>query len=563
MKVKRITSALIAMAISISTLSAFAVSATTAEDAGFKTQDSFENDEEYYSYMMNLGGCLPDDENSDVEVIELTNESTNKPMFANSKSPIDDAVDLRTETDYFPPILNQVGGSCASYSAAYYQFTYEAHRYNNIKTTSENAYSPRWTFNFTNRGLNAGASLDDVYKVLKNQGAVTIKDYTCLGFDGKNFNSFFEWCKNEQAMIDALGVRVAEEKKFELDTYNDKIYTSSDSRIMAIKRMLYDGKVLTVTEAMGDIDDTKENKDKGNWSCKTATNGERVAYRAAKPKEGGHAMTIVGYDDNIQYDVNRNGKIEACEKGAFKVVNSWGTGWENGGCIWVLYDALNIESANTANNWEKSEKGTRVSIFDLSGGSKNKFYSIDVKNYDVNLAAVLNFNTNDRHNIELRSGINNSFNNNDFIFSYNRSQNQSYSGPFVLSFGDKDSNIRSRLTGTNWFVKLTNRSGATSPITNVSYKIVDNKDNVIENKGKITNSISAGKDATSSIKLNMQYGDVDYDKSLTTADAQLVLKIVTGSTIPSNMQKVLADYDKDGEITPQDAQEILKVIVGL
>ncbi|HEV2262573.1 MAG TPA: C1 family peptidase [Candidatus Rubrimentiphilum sp.] len=38
--------------------------------------------------------------------------------------------------------------------------------------------------------------------------------------------------------------------------------------------------------------------------------------------EGGHAMTIVGYDDSMQ---------------AFKVMNSWGTNWENSGFFWVSY----------------------------------------------------------------------------------------------------------------------------------------------------------------------------------------------------------------------------------
>jgi hypothetical protein len=36
-----------------------------------------------------------------------------------------------------------------------------------------------------------------------------------------------------------------------------------------------------------------------------------------------HAMVICGYDDNIN---------------AFRVLNSWGTGWGNGGFIWIDYD---------------------------------------------------------------------------------------------------------------------------------------------------------------------------------------------------------------------------------
>ncbi len=42
---------------------------------------------------------------------------------------------------------------------------------------------------------------------------------------------------------------------------------------------------------------------------------------------GGHAVTLVGYDDN-RYD------------GAFKVINSWGTSWGDQGYFWLPYDTL-------------------------------------------------------------------------------------------------------------------------------------------------------------------------------------------------------------------------------
>ncbi len=43
-----------------------------------------------------------------------------------------------------------------------------------------------------------------------------------------------------------------------------------------------------------------------------------------KWKHGLHAMTIVGYDDNKA-------------GGAFRILNSWGTGWSDGGFIWMRY----------------------------------------------------------------------------------------------------------------------------------------------------------------------------------------------------------------------------------
>ncbi|MGI9531223.1 C1 family peptidase [Lutimonas sp.] len=48
-------------------------------------------------------------------------------------------------------------------------------------------------------------------------------------------------------------------------------------------------------------------------------------YRKFKDAVGGHAMLVVGYND---------------EMNAFKVVNSWGSGWGNNGFVWIDYKAF-------------------------------------------------------------------------------------------------------------------------------------------------------------------------------------------------------------------------------
>ena len=50
----------------------------------------------------------------------------------------------------------------------------------------------------------------------------------------------------------------------------------------------------------------------------------------------------------LYYDLNKNGKIESFEYGAFLVANSWGNNRDNDGFIWVMYDALN-QVSNAAN----------------------------------------------------------------------------------------------------------------------------------------------------------------------------------------------------------------------
>jgi len=50
----------------------------------------------------------------------------------------------------------------------------------------------------------------------------------------------------------------------------------------------------------------------------------KVVYEPDSISLGGHAMTIIGYDDD-KYD------------GAFEVINSWGEDWGNEGYMWIRY----------------------------------------------------------------------------------------------------------------------------------------------------------------------------------------------------------------------------------
>lgn len=59
-------------------------------------------------------------------------------------------------------------------------------------------------------------------------------------------------------------------------------------------------------------------------------------YRKFKEASGGHAMLVVGYND---------------EMNAFKVVNSWGKEWGNDGFVWIDYKAFK-EAGDTNSEFE-------------------------------------------------------------------------------------------------------------------------------------------------------------------------------------------------------------------
>jgi hypothetical protein len=91
---------------------------------------------------------------------------------------------------------------------------------------------------------------------------------------------------------------------------------------------------------------------------KTIAEGEYLAgddvWIRWGPSGYGHGITCAGYDDQVGFDLNGDGKITNdidtnndgkvtladWERGAFIVVNSWGKNWSKDGRIYLLYSAM-------------------------------------------------------------------------------------------------------------------------------------------------------------------------------------------------------------------------------
>lgn len=478
----------------------------------------------------------------------------------------DGAIQLPTSVDlstspYFPAIGNQGDmNSCVSWATTYYQFTYEAHKLNNIITTSENTYSPTWTYNFTNGGNNAASFYTDAYNVLINQGALTMDD---MPYD--SFNYDYSWSTDTNAMINALNTRVSTVGHVGILTSGATIKNNQNSELNMVKYLLKSGKVLMVRGAA----------DFGlmNWSYKNryGASNEYVAYRAAYSM-GGHAMTIVGYDDNVCCDVNGNGKIEECERGAFKMINSYGSGWKNRGSVWVLYDALNKVSANTINNWEDSETGQRVPIFQRNDEYGNSFYFMNVKNCEVGLVGLLSVNTSYRNKLStsiFRSSNNiyNSSNSIDFFNDrYSKSEkciddNVELNGTLVQDYGDLDEPFGVCSEGYYYGIKVNNnKSKLNAKINDISYKIVDNLSNTICNFNDLL-TLSNGESKTLSRKIQLQKGDINYDGVLTSADVDYIINYVLEAGELSNIQYYLADCSGDNMVNSVDIVVLRKMLM--
>lgn len=96
------------------------------------------------------------------------------------------SVDLST-SPCFPPIGNQGSiGSRTAWASTYYQYSYEVNKLNNVTSTADRViYSPKWTYNNINSGVDNGSSYTNAYTLLKNQGAVTLNEfpYSSSGYD--------------------------------------------------------------------------------------------------------------------------------------------------------------------------------------------------------------------------------------------------------------------------------------------------------------------------------------------------------------------------------------------
>ena len=249
----------------------------------------------------------------------------------------DFAADLPVSVDnsllrFFPPIRDQGSlGACVSFATTYTQLSYMTAFQRNLDirdpADNTNKYSPKWTYNMVNGGGDNGSTFGESYELLENHGAATWAEFP---YD----TDFRAWCLNGAAWRNALGVRT-QASQYVSDA-------STDTGLELVKALLTDGYVMVFGTFIGSWG-FKTITDDPSTSDDNAAVGKGVGYWLSG-SVGSHAMTIVGYNDAIWTDINSNGFIDPGEKGAFRIANSWGTGWGEAGFTWLAYDALRSNS---------------------------------------------------------------------------------------------------------------------------------------------------------------------------------------------------------------------------
>jgi len=204
-----------------------------------------------------------------------------------------------------PPVATQgCQGSCTAWSTTYAVKSYHEKRkhgwefgpsvaYNNGAGT--NVFSPAWTYNQINHGRDKGSSITNALKLLKDKGAVPWK---LMPYNQKDYRTQPDYSQRKKAV-----------------SYKIRDY-----------KYLKAGNVNTIKYEL-----SRGNPLIGSFKCteKLSKYKKGVLDDHRGPVRGGHAMAIVGYDDNKAVSGGR--------RGAFKIMNSWGLRWGQNGYMWMSY----------------------------------------------------------------------------------------------------------------------------------------------------------------------------------------------------------------------------------
>ena len=222
-------------------------------------------------------------------------------------------------------------GTCVAWSTAYAAFSIIDNKKDNITNQARkdaNTYSPPFIYRQISQDYScqSGTNIHLALEVLRDKGVPTFSAYSPMCADAQLPASLFQAALKNRikdfARLFAIG--------------NDNPY-----KIETTKKALAEGNPVVI----------------GMKIPQSFYNARNVWQPTEDPfaNYGGHAMCVVGYDDN-QFG------------GAFEIMNSWGTNWGNSGYIWVKYsDYANF----TKYAYELFDfPAPAPEVFDLSGSIK-------------------------------------------------------------------------------------------------------------------------------------------------------------------------------------------------
>ncbi|MDI9609086.1 MAG: PKD domain-containing protein [Candidatus Verstraetearchaeota archaeon] len=270
---------------------------TPQEAESFRLSMGAGEDGDYNGTSQGYGAGLPppDDENFSY----LVGSAVIDYAITASGMPSSRRLDL---DPYFPQIGDQgIQGSCAAWASVYYANTYlqaMVHGWTDVKTNPAHVMSPAWTYNKVNGGADSGSWCDRNMRIVSEIGSASMATMPYNQYDYLSWGGEEAW--REAPLYRAGGFG-----------------TVRPDNIDVIKALLNDGYLVTFY-----IDSR----------CSWYSSPDHVLsygeYDGGRPN---HANVIVGYDDSM---------VDGGDTGAFRVANSRGTSFKDGGFYWITYDAM-------------------------------------------------------------------------------------------------------------------------------------------------------------------------------------------------------------------------------
>lgn len=237
---------------------------------------------------------------------------------------------------YFPPIVNQDGGSCGSAQNIYYMFTHEINAVRDADASDPvNQYPTHftWLLTYQNSDKEVMARTNGIPNVVTYGG----KTYSRLFGNQTHEDNDYGWMQGYDKWYSAMWNRAA-------STCGFSAPANTPEGRQEIKEWLYNhcgdetihsggicGIGVAAYGTWGKIPTTVTNASAGVAG---------MSYVQSWGDTYNHALTICGYDDRIEFDLDGDGIVgEADEEevGAWIIANSWGDGWENKGFIYCPY----------------------------------------------------------------------------------------------------------------------------------------------------------------------------------------------------------------------------------
>src|ERR1700712_3103017 len=247
--------------------------------------------------VMSVGGALAQEQHKTGGTPTPAAEKASVPQAPVFRDFLPEAVDL---SKYMPAVGDQANeGSCVGWATAYAARAYYAEQIEHRDISQPaNIPSPGYLFDAIHLGndCEGGAYIKDAMNVLM-RGAYSLQEYP---YDDTKCPrpAIIQRTKANDFRIDSYELVWDQEKLPDLDRVKGALSKGNPVVILA-------------------------NLDKSFWNITP----EAPVWNAdaAAESEGGHAITLVGYDDRSQ---------------PFKFINQWGTTWGGGGYGRISYDTF-------------------------------------------------------------------------------------------------------------------------------------------------------------------------------------------------------------------------------